>query len=134
MITNPNGKVPIVFLLICLLLLTSCAANYKAIRPEPEAMRHELNTGDTVRILTKGGKILTFEVVEITEDAIKGASQEILLSDVEEIKKLGTGTEEKASRKAALKAGLKAAFLMGVLPMAAAIALVVVISKEGFGQ
>lgn len=121
MITNPNGKVPIVFLLICLLLLTSCAANYKAIRPEPEAMRHELNTGDKVRILTKGGKIFTFEVVEITEDAIKGASQEILLSDVEEIKKLGTGTEEKASRKAAFN---KYVLYLGVLGAAVFLSII----------
>lgn len=130
MIINPNGKVTIVFLLICVLLLTSCAANYKAIKPEPEAMQHELNTGDKVRILTKSGKILTFEVVEITEDAIKGASQEILLSDVEEIKKLETGTEEKASRKAAFNKYILPMVLIG----AGAIALVVVISKEGFGQ
>ena len=129
MITNPNGKVPIVFLLICLLLLTSCAANYKAIRPEPEAMRHELNTGDTVRILTKGGKILTFEVVEITEDAIKGASQEILLSDVEEIKKLGTGTEEKASRKAAFNKYVPHFLVFGAVAIVAIVAVVAFIKS-----
>jgi hypothetical protein len=126
MITTPVGKAIMVALLSCILLLTSCAANYKSIDPRSGTLQNDLHKGDVVRLLTKSGKVFTFEIVEISEDMIRGEEQEIPLSEIFEIKKLQTGIEQKEARKSAFYKY----FLPLVASTAALVIILVIISRS----
>ena len=115
MFTNPIGKIVTVSILISLLLLTSCASNYQTIKPRPDGLQSHITKGDTVEILTKSGRILTFKVVGISDSALKGDNLQVPYTEIVEIKKMLTEREirQKSLKNAAI--GLVFAAVVGGL-------------------
>lgn len=93
MFTNPIGQIIIVSILISLLILTSCASNYQTIKPRPDGLQSHIKKGDSVKILIKSGRILTFKVVGISDSALKGKNLQVPYTEIVEIKKMLTERE-----------------------------------------
>lgn len=70
--------------LIAVSLLVSCTS----LKPVESADIHRsLSAGDSVRVVTKKGQQIEFEVVAVTAEAIVGKEQRIELADIRELQK-----------------------------------------------
>jgi len=73
---------------LIVVLLTSCASKYEVVRPYDKWFQNTLESGDTVRIVTKDGRDLEFPIVFITSEAIVGEEQQVLFTEIAEVKKM----------------------------------------------
>jgi PBP1b-binding outer membrane lipoprotein LpoB len=71
--------------LIVAFMLVSCTS-YNAVKL-PDHRYSDLNEGDTVKIVTKDGRDLTFQIMAISSEAIIGKDQHILFSEIVTVKK-----------------------------------------------
>ena len=89
--TTPMLKKSVSIVLIHVLivvLLASCASyHYEVVRPL-DNLQSTLESGDTVRIVTKDGRDLEFPIVFITSEAIVGEEQQVLFTEIAEVKKM----------------------------------------------
>lgn len=76
---------PIPMLLVVGVMFLSCTS-YRAIKV-PDDVQRTLQKGDSVKIVTKDGRELSFEVIDITAEAIIGDKQRILFSDIDRLEK-----------------------------------------------
>jgi len=53
----------------------------------PSEMQASLKEGDAVKVVTKDGRVLEFEIVTITPDAIVGKDQRVEIKDIATIEK-----------------------------------------------
>jgi len=110
-------------ILVAFTMLTTSCTSYRVIKAEPNAMRTNLNVGDSVKIITKDGQQWQFIVVEIRADSLFSAHRGIAFDDVAKIE---SKTENDSGRHVANAFGigfgiLGAAFLLGMVSLAVAL-------------
>jgi len=78
-----------------LFLISSCQSTMEPISDTDELpLQLSIAVGDTVRVLTKYGDRPTFEVTEVTEDALTGREQSIRYDDMAFVeKRSGMGSQ-----------------------------------------
>jgi hypothetical protein len=59
----------------------------RSIELTPKAVQHHFEKGDIIKVYTTDNTIITFEVIEITEEAIVGARETISFQDIVRIEK-----------------------------------------------
>jgi hypothetical protein len=88
-LNNPVGKTLIVFVLL-VFILASCTS-YKIINRQPEALHTELDIGDSVKIVTKDGRHLQFQILDIRADSVFSEKQAIAFGEILKIEKQKVG-------------------------------------------
>jgi len=77
-----NKSVSIVLInSLIVVLLASCASKYEGVSPI-DNIQSTLETGDTVRIVTKDGRDLEFKITAVTSEAIVGEGQQVFFSEI----------------------------------------------------
>jgi hypothetical protein len=71
--------------LITAFVFMSCTS-YKVVK-FPHNIHSDLHEGDTVKIVTKDGRDLTFQLVAITSEAMIGKDQRIFFSEIDTVEK-----------------------------------------------
>jgi hypothetical protein len=84
-LNNPLGKALTVFVMLAF-ILASCTS-YKLINRQPEALHTELDIGDSVKIVTKDGRHLQFQIVEIRADSLFSEQHQIAFGEIVKIEK-----------------------------------------------
>jgi hypothetical protein len=76
-------------LFVVILAVSACTTmtTMRAIEPSFKAVKNNFETGDMIKVYTKDNTIITFEVVEITEDVIVGARERIPFKEIASIEK-----------------------------------------------
>ena len=72
---------------VMILLVTACAEWWQ-VRPYPDFVIAEIQTGDTIRVETVNGESSDFQVVAVEKDRIVVENRTILLSDIVQLEKL----------------------------------------------
>ncbi len=96
-------NLPICLLLILISVLTlSCAPTYVPVKPEPLYINAMIYAGDTIKVTTKDNKDYEFVVVEITEDAIIGETDKVLINNIHQLQVVTESSGEKTGRRSAV--------------------------------
>jgi hypothetical protein len=98
-------KTKLIPTLLVAVMLVSCTS-YRVITL-PNDIEAMLQKGDTVKVITKDGRELMFEVTDITPEAIISENQRVLFSDIARVEKRHIS----AGKTAALGAGILVGFL-----------------------
>lgn len=75
-----------------------CAPSYAPVYPEPVNIKTIIKPGDTVKVTTKDNKEYEFIVVEITDDAILGETENLLFEDIYILQKMVATSGENIAR------------------------------------
>lgn len=67
-----SGPMVLITALIVVVLASCASYSYEVVRPYDNRWQHILEPGDTVMIVTKDGRDLTFEINTITGEAVTG--------------------------------------------------------------
>lgn len=82
------GTRPIAAIVLLSLLNTSCATRMVPVTDTGDSpVRISVSVGDTVRVLTKHGERPTFQITEITQEALFGEGQRIPYDDMAFVEK-----------------------------------------------
>ena len=93
-------------------LFTACTT-MRPIPLSPEEVKKNFTTGDIIRVLTKDETRITFEVVEVTHEAIIGVHENIPFQDIVKIEK-----EELSTAKTTLPGDITIFSVYGTLVVA----------------
>ncbi len=80
------------------LMVASCAPKYINIHPDSLNIEMEIKPGDNVKITTLDFNEYEFTVVEVTEEAILGESEKVLVDDISTLQEM-TETSQKRTLK-----------------------------------
>ena len=72
---------------VVMALICGCQTMQPVAAPTASGLRLSVTVGDTVRVLTKYGDRPTFEVTEVTQDALLGNEQNIRYDDMAFVEK-----------------------------------------------
>jgi len=75
-----------IFLIVVGVFAAACT-HLRPLEPTAKVVKNNFTTGDMIKVYTRDETIITFEVVEITEEAIIGAREKIAFKDLLKIEK-----------------------------------------------
>lgn len=82
-----NTSIFYILWIVVVTLTTSACTTMQTVAPRPEAVKDQFEIGDRIKVYTRDGTVITFDLVEITENAIIGVREQIPFSDIDKIEK-----------------------------------------------
>ncbi len=104
-------------LLFFVIITVGACTTMRSIEPTPMEVSRNFEKGDVIKVYTTDGTAITFEVVDITEDAIVGSRETIPFKEIAKIEK-----KKVSATKTAAVGGVAALSAYGTLLIVALIA------------
>ncbi len=82
--------------LVVTMMLNACTT-MRPIEPTPTEVKQHFKIGDTIKVYTTDGTAITFEVVDITEEAVIGTRETIPFTDIVKVEKKTISVEKTAA-------------------------------------
>ena len=74
-------------LLFFIIIGLGACTTMRSIEPTPMEVTRHFEKGDVIKVYTKDGTAITFEVIDITQDAIIGSRETISFQEITKIEK-----------------------------------------------